>query len=229
MGLLTKDEIPNWYAKLSKPSWTPPNKVFPIAWTWFYGAMGIASFVVQRSGGKKGGAMTLYALQLALNFAWTPLFFKAHVLDAALIDIAALLGVATAATVSMAKASKKPEVIWPLMGPYLGWLAFATALNFEILRENNTETWLDWKKVSEDVDKKTEKARAAAAEAASKAATAAKETAAKAAEVAKEAGAKAAEAAQEAGAKVAAGASAVADEIKSKAANDMAELKQALG
>ena len=49
-----------------------------------------------------------------------------------------MLGVATAATVQMAKVSKKPGVIWPLMGPYLGWLAFATALNFELLRENNT-------------------------------------------------------------------------------------------
>jgi tryptophan-rich sensory protein len=38
----------------------------------------------------------------------------------------------------MAKASKKPAVIWPLMGPYLGWLAYATALNAELLRENST-------------------------------------------------------------------------------------------
>jgi tryptophan-rich sensory protein len=46
--------------------------------------------------------------------------------------------VATAATVKMAKASQKPAVIWPLMGPYLCWLAYATALNAELLRENST-------------------------------------------------------------------------------------------
>lgn len=227
VGLLTKDEIPNWYAKLQKPSWTPPNKVFPIAWTWFYAAMGAAAWVVQKSGAGKG-ALTLYGIQLALNFAWTPLFFKAHTLDASLIDITALLGVATAATFKMASASKKPQVIWPLMGPYLGWLAYATALNAELLRENSTETWLDWRKVAKDVDEKTAPARAAAKEAADKTAAAAKEAADKAAAKAKEAADKAAAAAKETASKAAAAATAVADEVKAKAAHDMAELKQAL-
>lgn len=228
VGILTKDQIPNWYSKLQKPSWTPPNKVFPIAWTWFYAAMGVAAFVTSRSAGAKGGALTLYGLQLALNFAWTPLFFKAHTLDASLLDITALLGVAAAATAKMAKASGKPQVIWPLMGPYLGWLAFATALNAEILRENSTETLLDWKKVGKDIDEKTAPARAAAKETAEKAATATKEAAEKAAAATREAAAKAAAAAQETAEKAVVAAAAVADEVKAKAQHDYNEVRAAL-
>ncbi|KAI8464942.1 MAG: TspO/MBR family-domain-containing protein [Monoraphidium minutum] len=246
LGLLTKDQIPNWYAKLQKPSWTPPNKVFPIAWTWFYSAMGIAAFVTMRSGTAKAVPLTLYGIQLALNFAWTPLFFKAHTLDASLLDITALLGVAAAATVKMAKSTKKPEIIYPLMGPYLGWLAYATALNAELLRQNSTETLLDWRKVGEDVDKKTEKARAKAkevgakaadiaqagaskaAEAGAKAADAAKDAAAKAAAAAGETASRAAGAAKDGVSKAAAAAGDIADEVKAKAAHDMAELKTAL-
>jgi tryptophan-rich sensory protein len=55
---------------------------------------------------------------------------------------AALLGLATAATVQMAK--KKPAVVWPLMGPYLCWLTFATALNAEILRLNPDVSGRGW-------------------------------------------------------------------------------------
>ncbi|GBG00368.1 translocator [Raphidocelis subcapitata] len=226
IGLLTKDEIPSWYAKLQKPSWTPPNKVFPIAWSVFYAAMGVAAYVTTRAGGAKGGAMTLYGLQLALNFAWTPLFFKAHVLDASLLDITALLGVAAAATVKMAKTSKRPEIIWPLMGPYLGWLAFATALNAELLRENSTETLLDWKKVSSDIDEKTAPARAAAKGAADKAAAATKEAAERAAAAAKDTAERAAAATKDAAERAAAAASAVADEVKAKAAEDVKAFKQ---
>ncbi|KIY96315.1 hypothetical protein MNEG_11649 [Monoraphidium neglectum] len=169
----------------------------------------------------------------------SPLFFKAHCLDAALVDISALLGVATATAVHMSKSTKKPEVIWPLLGPYLGWLAFATALNAEVLRQNSTETWLDWKKVGEDVDKKTEKARNAAKDAATKAAAATQAAAAKASEATRDAASKAAAAAQGAASKVGAAAvdtagraaeaaGYISEEVKAKAAHDMAELKSAL-
>ena len=49
-----------------------------------------------------------------------------------------MLGVAAAATSKMASATGKPQVIWPLMGPYLAWVAYATALNAELLRRNPT-------------------------------------------------------------------------------------------
>jgi len=69
------------------------------------------------------------------QMAWTPLFFKEHKLDAALADSAAMLGFGVAATLAMAKAAGGKTVV-PLMAPYLAWVAFATALNGELLRLN---------------------------------------------------------------------------------------------
>jgi translocator protein len=67
--------------------------------------------------------------------AWSPLFFKEHKLDAALVDSAAMLGFGVAATVAMGKAAGNNAIL-PLMAPYLAWVTFATALNGELLRLN---------------------------------------------------------------------------------------------
>jgi benzodiazapine receptor len=174
VGLATNHEIKGWYAGLKKPKWNPPNWLFGPAWSVFYTSMGVASwFVLQQKGGKRGLPLALYGAQLALNLAWTPLFFKQHALDLALADSVALLGVATAATVKMAE--KRPEVIYPLMAPYLCWVTFATALNAEILRLNPEETAVDYKKAKKDVSDGAGKAAAAAKDTADKAATKAKE------------------------------------------------------
>lgn len=74
------------YKTLKKPSWQPPNWLFGPVWTALYAMMGVASWMVWQ---KAGGAvpLSLYAVQLALNLAWTPLFFKKHQLTYALADI----------------------------------------------------------------------------------------------------------------------------------------------
>eukprot|EP00775_Hariotina_reticulata_P007765 gene7765-7964_t len=94
VGLLSHGDVKEggWYSKLKKPEWNPPNWVFGPAWSVFYTSMGVASWVVIRSGkGGKALPLTLYFTQLALNLAWTPLFFKAHKLDAALADSVEIL------------------------------------------------------------------------------------------------------------------------------------------
>lgn len=221
VGLLSHGDVKEggWYSGLKKPTWNPPNWVFGPAWSVFYTSMGLASWVVMRTG--KGGKfvpLSLYVAQLALNLAWTPLFFKSHALDAALADSVALLGVATAATVKMAE--KKPGAVWALMGPYLCWVTFATALNAEILRLNPDETLIDYHKVKADVKETAEKAKQRAKEDTAKVAAAAKEAGDKAAVKAKEAGEKVAVKAQEVSKKVVD----TAAEVAAKAKHDAAEL-----
>uniref|UniRef100_A0A383VG70 TspO/MBR-related protein n=1 Tax=Tetradesmus obliquus TaxID=3088 RepID=A0A383VG70_TETOB len=218
VGLLTQSEIKGWYAGLKKPSWNPPNWLFGPAWSVFYTSMGVASWFVLKQKDSRAVPLSLYAAQLALNLAWTPLFFKQHALDVSLVDSVALLGVATAASVKMAK--EKPAVVWPLMAPYLCWVTFATALNVELLRLNPDETAIDYHKVKKDVKETTEKAKQRAKEDTAKVAAAAKDASAKAAEKAKEAGEVVAAKTQEAAAKVADAAS----EVAQKARHDAAEL-----
>jgi len=220
VGLMAQGDVKGWYAGLKKPKWNPPNWLFGPAWSVLYTSMGVASWFVLKSG--KGGRalpITLYLTQLGLNLAWTPLFFQKHWADAALVDSAALLGVATAATIKMADKAN-PKVIWPLMAPYLMWVTFATALTGEIWRLNPDETLIDYHQVKKDVKEGAEKAAQRAKEDTAKVKAAAKEKAAVAAEKAKEAGAAVSAKAQEVTTKVADAAS----EVAKKAQHDAAEL-----
>ena len=88
-GVSTRGSIDGWYKRINRPSWNPPNKIFPIVWPLLYVSMGVASYLVWEKGGfeAQARALALYAGQLALNFLWTPLFFKWNRLDLASADI----------------------------------------------------------------------------------------------------------------------------------------------
>lgn len=127
-----------WYRALSKPPGQPPPQVFGPVWTTLYGLMSISAYRVFRRppSRERSRALRLWWGQLALNGAWSPLFFGARRPRLALADLAALsLGVAdytlTARKVDRAAA-------W-LMTPYLGWLGYAGWLNLGIVRRNR---WL---------------------------------------------------------------------------------------
>lgn len=135
-GFIGSQFLPGaWYEALDKPSWTPPNAVFGPVWTALYLMMAVAAWLVWRKAGFAGAsaALTLFVVQLALNALWSYLFFGLHRPDLALIDILLLWLVILATLLLFWR-------IQPLAGallvPYLLWVTYATALNFQIWRLN---------------------------------------------------------------------------------------------
>ena len=126
----------SWYATLEKPAWNPPAWVFGPAWTLLYTLMAVAAWLVWRQGGfaRQKGPLTLYFVQLALNAAWTPVFFGAHQLGAALGVILALW---LAILITMVHFWRVRLAAGLLFAPYLAWVTFATALNFTLWRMNS--------------------------------------------------------------------------------------------
>jgi tryptophan-rich sensory protein len=121
-----------WYEKLSKPSWTPPNWVFPVTWSVLYILMAWSAWRVATIDGN-ALAMAFWALQIALNTLWTPVFFGLRKMRAAMIVISALW-VSVAAT-ALAFWQLDP-VSGLMLVPYLVWVTIAAALNFSVWRRN---------------------------------------------------------------------------------------------
>lgn len=132
IGVAIAPEIKGWYRTLKKPSWNPPNWLFGPMWTVLYAAMGYAAHRVWQAGGGPL-PLALYGVQLALNFAWSPLFFKLKDLRGASIEITALVGTVAA---TIWEFSKVDKLAAQLLVPYLGWITFAGALTWNIYLNN---------------------------------------------------------------------------------------------
>ena len=134
-ALLTTPSIPGWYSNLKRPSFTPPNWVFGPVWTVLYLAMAVAAWLVWRQGGlaAERSAMVLFAVQLALNAAWTPVFFGAHKIGAAFAVIALMWAAILATLVAFWRVTPLAGV---LLVPYQLWVTFAAVLNFALWRLN---------------------------------------------------------------------------------------------
>ena len=116
----------NTYGALVKPPLSPPGWVFPVAWTILYVLMGIAAGIIVTKEGKDSGAIGLYYLQLALNFLWSPIFFRFGWITFAAVWLA-LLAAAVYATHRRFR-EISPTAGWLLL-PYLAWCIFALYLN----------------------------------------------------------------------------------------------------
>lgn len=125
----------SWFAGLQKPDFMPPGYAFGLAWTLLYTLMGIALAIILGARGARGRglALGLFAAQLVLNLAWSPLFFAAHQVTGALVLIVVLFVLATATAIRFAMIRRSAGL---LLAPYLAWLIFATLLNYEIMRLN---------------------------------------------------------------------------------------------
>ena len=133
----------HWYEGLQKPSWTPPNWLFPVAWTTLYILM---SFAGARVAGQEGSefAMAFWAWQIALNALWTPIFFGLRRLKQA-VPIMALLWIAVAGCMVTHWAID----VWAGLAfvPYLLWVTVAGALNISVARLNPDVKAVDMSKL----------------------------------------------------------------------------------
>ena len=134
-GVVTTRSLDDWYRRLDKPPWTPPDRVFGPAWSLLYGAQAVVAWLVWRAGGERAAApaLQLYGAQLALNLGWTLLFFGLRRPGWAVLEIA-VLWLAIAATIAAFR-RRSPAAAWLLL-PYLAWVSFALALNVAIWRRN---------------------------------------------------------------------------------------------
>ena len=121
-----------WYDALQKPSWTPPNWLFPVAWTTLYLLMSLSAMRVAQLP-DAGQALAFWAMQIAFNTLWTPVFFGLRRMRAALV-VMAFLWLSVAATTF---AFWQMDWLAGLMfAPYLLWVSVAGALNFSVWRLN---------------------------------------------------------------------------------------------
>jgi benzodiazapine receptor len=97
----------------------------------------VAGWLIWREAGlaDAGLALAVYALQLILNAAWTPLCFGLHRPDLGFVDIV-LVSVSIIATIVLFHPIHVVAAL--LLVPYLAWVTFATALNFAPLAERAT-------------------------------------------------------------------------------------------
>ncbi len=125
-----------WYERLKQPSWQPPNRLFAPVWTVLYLMIAVAGWLIWRRAGFAGAGLPLavYALQLILNAAWSPLFFGLHRPDLGLVDIV-LVWMSIIATIVLFYPIHVVAAL--LLVPYLAWVSFATALNFAVWRLNS--------------------------------------------------------------------------------------------
>lgn len=135
VGLLSSllaGDTRSFYQTLNQPAFAPPGWLFPIAWGILYALMGLAAALIPTAKGSdadKKRALTLYGLQLLVNFSWSIIFFRFELLwlSVAVILLLLLLVVLT----FLAFLDLRP-ISGYLLIPYLLWLLFATYLNISV-------------------------------------------------------------------------------------------------
>ncbi|VEN43864.1 unnamed protein product [Callosobruchus maculatus] len=135
-GLITIGNLP-WYEKLKKPSWRPPNWAFGPIWTAIYSLIGYSSYLIFKSGDWREDtiqkALLVYGTDLLVNWLWTPIFFGVKNIKLALYDIVLLDAITVVNAFLFYQINSTAGYLYI---PYLIWLVLATALNYEILRDN---------------------------------------------------------------------------------------------
>jgi len=135
IGALASIQAKPFYGQLVQPDWAPPPWVFAPVWTTLYALMGIAAWLVWRSGGfyLNRRPLTLFLAQLVCNALWSWLFFAWNLGLMALVDIALLWVLIVATLVAFWRIQ---PLAGSLLAPYLLWVSFAAVLNFSLWKLN---------------------------------------------------------------------------------------------
>ncbi len=132
-SLLTKGNTAV-YQDIIKPGFSPPPQVFPVVWTILYILMGISAYIIYMSDSpQKTSALVIYAIQLAVNFMWSIIFFNMKNYLGAFLWIILLIIWIAAMIVSFYRIDKRAAF---LQLPYLLWTIFAAVLSFSIYMIN---------------------------------------------------------------------------------------------
>lgn len=134
LGVITKSDISSWYATLIRFELTPPGYVFSIVWTILYAILAYVAWVISINYNSKYKKLVyLFAIQMIMNWAWTPIFFTLHLLNLSAIWII-ILAIINILLILEAKNINK-NIVYALI-PYIVWLIFATYLNLIIALSN---------------------------------------------------------------------------------------------
>lgn len=132
VSALLSGNFRDFYSEIIRPSFSPPAIVFPIIWAVLYALMGISAYMIflNRSPLRKS-ALTVFAVQLAVNFSWSIVFFRFRLLNVA-AAIAVLLAILVVIMVYMFAKIKKAagliNVSYLLWSIYASYLAIGTAV-----------------------------------------------------------------------------------------------------
>ncbi|MCB0922996.1 MAG: tryptophan-rich sensory protein [Mycobacterium sp.] len=138
-GIASREGVRGWYTTIRKPSYVPPNAVFPIAWTTLYAdiaatsAAAIDRFRADSRHGEANAYIAALGINLVLNGGWSWVFFKQRRLGVATLAAGALAASSVDLTRRAAAADPK---LGAALAPYPAWCAFATVMSGDIWRLN---------------------------------------------------------------------------------------------
>ena len=135
-NLVSGSGVSVWYPSLTKPAFTPPSWVFGPVWAALFALLGVAAWLVWRAGLDRRAvrvALVLFAAQYVVQVAWSGVFFGLRNPSGGLAIIAVLWIGIVATVVAFDRVDSRAAL---LLVPYLAWVTFAAALNYELWRLN---------------------------------------------------------------------------------------------